>query len=83
MLRLKVELAKMAMNFMPNKPTFDVKLNLSETINHRDFLSLDEKGQKEILFEMAQSHYLKHQNKLFSHNFSRYSLGKILRGKKS
>lgn len=80
---LKVKLAKIAMNLLPSRPTYDITHPRSETVNHRDFINASEEEKRKILFEMARSHYLDDQMKPFDHYFPGYSLKKLLSGKKS
>lgn len=72
----------MLMNLLPSKPTYDIIHPRSETINHKDFIDVNEEEKKKILFEMARSHYLKDQMKPFDLYFLGYSLKKLLSGKK-
>lgn len=83
-MKIKVKLAKMAMNSLPSTPTYDVTHPRSETVNHKDFINASEKEKRKILFEMARNHYIDDQNYPFDHffDFFGFSLRKLLTGKK-
>ncbi len=78
----KVKLAKMVMNLLPSKPTFDTTHPSSEIINHKEFINADEEKKNEILLKLATAHYLADQKKPFDHYFPGYSLKKLLSGEK-
>ena len=69
LLKVKVKLAKMAMNLMPSEPTYDITHPRSETVNHKNFINASESEKREILLAMAKGHYLEDQTYPFDHFF--------------
>jgi ubiquinone/menaquinone biosynthesis C-methylase UbiE len=78
----KLKLAKIAMNLLPSKPTYDITHPRSETVNHKHFINANEEEKTKILLEMAKSHYFEDQEKPFDHYFPGYSFKELLSGKK-
>ena len=78
----KIKLAKIVMNLLASKPTYDITHLRSENINHRDFINASEQEKNKILFEMARRHHLRDRMKPFDLYFPDYSLKGLLSGKK-
>lgn len=77
----KVRAARIIMRMFPSEPEFDISNPLSEILNHNNFLSLDDRGKEEILFQMAENHYKDNEKKPFDSYFPGYDFRKLFKGK--
>ena len=80
--RIKVFIARFAMNLIPSEPVFDINILRSFTLKHKDFITSSLSKQNSILNQMAISHYEAEIAKPFDRFFPQYNFKKIFPGKR-